>query len=206
VIFVQLFMCISHSWEAELDSTFIDLRPHLIMRCSTQPHVLPSMNSCMSAPPNKHASEQRDVCRPELWYWEAARQLQLLTAVALVVVTPLLPLSAQAALLLLLFSIFTFSHVVLVPFKDTLINTLEFSALVTMLVNISAVLLISGGAMGGDGSRRSILLALAVLAINIALVACMIYCAIRTQLPRVRHFLYKKWAALMLLGQKLLVG
>jgi hypothetical protein len=144
------------------------------------------------------------VCRPKLWCWEAVRQLQLLAAVALVVFTPLLPLSAQAALLLLLFCVITFSHVALVPFKDALMNTLEFSALMTTLVNISGVLLISGGAADGDGSSKSLLLGLAVLTINVALVACIICCMFSTQLAHVQHLRSKRWTALVFFGKRLL--
>jgi hypothetical protein len=122
-----------------------------------------------------------------------------------VVFTPLLPLPAQAALLLLLFAVITFSHVVLVPFKDVWINNLEFSVLVTTLVNISGVLLISGGATGDDGSSlRGLLLGLAVLAINLALLACIIYSAFKKQLLYVRRPLSKKWAVLVLFGQNLI--
>jgi hypothetical protein len=133
------------------------------------------------------------------------RQLQLLAAVALVVFTPLVPLSAQAALLLLLFTVITFSHVFLAPFKDASVNTLEFSVLLTTLVKISGVLLVSGGATTGDGSWNSLLLGLAVLAINAALVACIVYSAFKTQLAhglqRVRS---KRGAALVWFGKKLM--
>jgi hypothetical protein len=141
--------------------------------------------------------------RPELWYWEAARQLQLLAAVVLVVFTPSMPLSAQAALLLLLFAIFTFIHVVFVPFKDAWVNTLEFSVLVTALFNVSGVLLISGGAAGGGGSGSSLLLGGAVLAVNAALVACIVFSALRTPLGHARELLSNRGAALVLQGQKL---
>jgi hypothetical protein len=142
--------------------------------------------------------------RPELWYWEAARQLQLLAAVALVVFTPLLPLSARAALLLLLFAAITFNHAVLVPFKDAWVNTLEFSVLATTLFNISGALLISGGAAGGNGSWRSLLLGLVVLSINAALVTCIVYSAFRNQLKQVRDALSDKRTALMLFWRKLI--
>jgi hypothetical protein len=144
------------------------------------------------------------VRRPKLWYWEAVRQLQLLAAVALVVFTPLLPLSAQAALLLLLFCVITFSHVALAPFKDALVNTLEFSVLVTTLVNISGVLVISGGALGDDGSWKSCMLGLFVLAVNLVLVACIIYSAFKTQVAHVPQLRSKRWTALVTVGQKLI--
>jgi hypothetical protein len=133
------------------------------------------------------------------------RQLQLLTAVALVVFTPLLPLAAQAALLLLLFAIISCNHVVVSPFKDALMNSLEFSVLATTLVNISGVLLISGGATRGDGNGKGLLLGLAVLATNVALVTCIVYSAFRMHpTQRVRHLLSKKWTDSVLFGQTLI--
>jgi hypothetical protein len=124
--------------------------------------------------------------------------------VALVVFTPLLPLPAQAALLLLLFAIFSFVHKMMSPFKDAWMNTLEFSVLVTTLVNISGVLLITGGAAGDDGSNESLLLGLAILALNLALVTCIICSAFATHLGHVRYLQSKKWTALVFFGERLL--
>ena len=152
----------------------------------------------------QHIIKSITVRRPELWYWEAVRQLQLLAAVALVVFTPLLPLSAQAALLLLLFAVITFVHVVLAPFKDALLNTLEFSVLVTSLVNISGVLLISGGATGGESNRRSLLLGLVVLAINVVLIASILLVNFKTLQAHVRHPRSNRGTGLVCFGQKLL--
>jgi hypothetical protein len=179
------FLIVCNSW-VDVSICVKDMATHVI------PELMPSiMNTCATAPPTDFP-QNYDLRRPELWYWEAARQLQLLAAVALVVFTPALMLSARAALLLLLYTVITFSHVVLAPFKDAWVNTLEFSVLATTLFNISGALLISGGAAGGDGSWRSLLLGLAVLAINAALVTCIIYSVFRNQLKHVRSLLSSK--------------